>query len=79
MIHKKTIISNLSMVGKFLAQFQSNEYKKSDDVINNQFFFDEFIRKIKQSEQKNKWFTKNNICYALKHWSNLLQKDKLEF
>ena len=65
------------MVGKFLAQFQNNEYTKSDDVINNQFFFDEFIEKIKQSEQKNKWFTKNNIWYALKQWSNLLQKDKI--
>ena len=79
MTQKKTIISNLSMVGKFLAQFQNNEYTKSDNVINNQFFFDKFIGKIKQSEQKNKWFTKNNISFALKHWSNLLQKDKLEF
>ena len=78
MNHKKTIIQSLDMLGQFMNQFSNLEAKISIAVLHNDVFFNDFKQQIKRSQQQNGWFTKDNICYAINHWSKLLQKNNLK-
>lgn len=77
MNHKKNIISALTELGIFLSQFSSKDYKKSNDALHNDLFFDGFKHQLKLAEEHNRWFTKDNLCYALNQWSGLLQEKPL--
>ena len=78
MNHKKTIIQSLDMLGQFLGQFSNSEAKISNAVLHNDVFFNDFKQQLKFAQQQNGWFSKDNVCYALKQWSKLLQKNNLE-
>ena len=78
MNHKKTIIKSLDMLGQFLGQFSNSEAKISYAVLHNDVFFNDFKQQLKFAQQQNGWFSKDNVCYALKQWSKLLQKNNLE-
>jgi hypothetical protein len=78
MNHKKNIIHVLIELGHFLRQFASNEYQKSERVLHNDLFFDGFKHQLKLAQEYNGWFTKENLSFALKQWSDLLQEKPLE-
>ncbi|MEC8536822.1 MAG: acyl-CoA reductase, partial [Bacteroidota bacterium] len=78
MNHKKTIIQSLDMLGQFMGQFSSTEAKISNTVLHNDIFFNDFKQQLKFAQQQNGWFSKDNVCHALKQWSKLLQKNNLE-
>ena len=77
MNHKKTIIQSLVSLGAFMAQFSTPTPKKSKKVLHNNIFFDGFKHQLKLANEFNGWFTKVNLCFALKQWSELLQKQPL--
>lgn len=78
MNHKKNIIKTLTHLGDFLAQFSSIEPRKSEHVLYNDLFFDGFKHQLKLANEHNGWFTKENLCFALKQWSKVLQTEPLE-
>ena len=78
MNHKKNIIKTLTHLGDFLGQFSTIEPKKSEHALYNDIFFDGFKHQLKLANEHNGWFTKDNLCFALKQWSQVLQKKPLE-
>jgi len=65
-------INAFAKLGDFLSQFSNEVFQKNDNLEFNELFFDGFKQQIKLSEVHNAWFTKENIIYSLKTWSNLL-------
>ena len=78
MNHKKNIIKVLTQLGDFLAQFSSIEPKKSEHILYNDLFFDGFKHQLKLAQEHNGWFNVEHLCFALKQWSQVLQKETLE-
>ncbi len=78
MNHKKNIIKTLTHLGDFLGQFSTIEPKKSEHVLHNDLFFDGFKHQLKLANEHNGWFNKENLCFALKQWSQVLQTEPLE-
>ena len=59
-------------LGDFLRQFSNEVIQKADNVEHNDVFFDGFKHQLKLAEEHNGWFTKENIRFALKSWSEAL-------
>ncbi|WP_299100235.1 acyl-CoA reductase [uncultured Winogradskyella sp.] len=59
-------------LGAFLKQFENNEAVINNNIEANDLFFDGFKHQIKLAQEANGWFTKNNITFTLKNWSNAL-------
>ncbi|MCP4801585.1 MAG: acyl-CoA reductase [Bacteroidetes bacterium] len=59
-------------LGKFLTQFEQIDPVKGSSVKYNDLFFDGFKHQLKLAEETNGWFTKDNLIYSLKGWSNQL-------
>ena len=78
MNHKKTIIKSLVSLGEFISQFTSLTPIKSNKVLYNDVFFEGFKNQLKLASENNGWYTKSNLCYAMKQWSKLLQNDPLK-
>jgi len=65
-------------LGHFLGQFETVEFVKNNSVLHNEIFYDGFMHQIKLAEEHNGWFTKENICFACKNWSNALTKNNIK-
>lgn len=59
-------------LGAFLNQFQQNESIRNENIEANELFYDGFKHQLKLAEEHNGWFTKENITFTLKNWSNAL-------
>lgn len=64
-------------LGEFLEQFSNEVYQKNNNIEHNDTFYDGFKHQIKLAEEHNGWFTKENITFALKGWSDSLKKENL--
>tara|TARA_R110002050_G_scaffold74772_6_gene160256 strand:- start:21173 stop:22231 length:1059 start_codon:yes stop_codon:yes gene_type:complete len=64
-------------LGDFLSQFSNEVIQKKDNIKHNELFFDGFKHQLKLAEEHNGWFTKENIVFALKGWTELLTQDNL--
>jgi len=65
-------------LGAFLSQFSQEKFEKVAGIAHNDLFFDGFKHQIKIAQEKNSWFTKDNIIFALDSWSKALTKSNLE-
>lgn len=77
MISIQKRITAFAKLGTFLGQFSVENIKKIDNIEYNDIFFDGFLHQIKLAEEKNSWFTKNNILFSLNSWSKALLSDNL--
>jgi len=64
-------------LGEFLSQFSNNVFEKNDAIAYNDLFFDGFKHQINLAEENNGWFTKDNIAFALKGWSESLTHENM--
>jgi hypothetical protein len=64
-------------LGDFLSQFSVNNTTKRDDIEHNEIFFDGFLHQIKLAQEKNSWFTKDNILFSVESWSKSLDNNYL--
>jgi len=73
--HKKNIFVEL---GKFLGQFSENESTRSENVLHNDLFFDEFLDLIHLSQSHNGWYTPEQVFFAVNSWAEALTKENLD-
>lgn len=73
--HKKNIFVEL---GKFLSQFSENESTKSENVLYNDLFFNEFLDLIQLSQSHNGWYTPEQVFFAVNSWAEALTKENLD-
>ena len=64
-------------LGAFLNQFQQNESIRNENIEANALFYDGFKHQLKLAEEHNGWFTKENIVFTLKNWSNALTRNNI--
>ena len=64
-------------LGKFLSQFSETNCQKSDAVLHNDLFFEDFKALIQLSQSHNGWFTPENVYFALQSWAKALTEDNL--
>ncbi len=73
--HKKNIFVEL---GKFLSQFSENESSRSENVLHNDLFFNEFLDLIQLSQSHNGWYTPEQVFFAINSWAEALTKENLD-
>ena len=71
-MHLQQRINAFVELGKFLSQFKTTGIEKNENVSQNELFFEGFKHQIQLAYEYNKWFTKENILFALEGWSNQL-------
>ncbi|WP_282072251.1 acyl-CoA reductase [Polaribacter atrinae] len=64
-------------LGAFLGQFSIDKIKKIDNIEHNEIFFDGFLHQIKLAQEKNSWFTKDNILFSLNSLHKALTENNL--
>lgn len=64
-------------LGKFLSQFSRNQIQKKENILNNDLFFDGFQHQIKIAQERNEWFTKDNILFSIENWSKALTEEQI--
>ena len=70
-------ITAFAKLGDFLGQFSVDNIKKIDSIEHNEIFFDGFLHQMKIAQEKNSWFTKENILFSLNSLSKALTKSNL--
>ena len=66
-----------SKLGDFLSQFSTQKIEKKENISFNDLFFDGFLHQIKLAQEKNSWFTRENILFALESWDKSLKESNL--
>ncbi len=64
-------------LGTFLQEFYEYDNKPIDLIGVKKKWFNDFDQKITLSGHKNGWYTKENILFNIKKWSELLTEPKL--
>jgi hypothetical protein len=64
-------------LGKFLSQFSLDNSTINDAVLNNDLFYEDFLKLIEFSQSHNGWFTKEQVCYSVESWANALTEENL--
>ncbi|MFI1745917.1 acyl-CoA reductase [Thalassobellus sediminis] len=64
-------------LGEFLKQFSNEVIQKADNIEHNDLFFDGFKHQLKLAQEYNGWFTKENILFSIKGWTELLTQANL--
>ena len=59
-------------LGKFLSQFSLDNSAKNPSVVNNDLFYDDFLKLIDLSQSHNGWFTPNQVHFAIQSWAEAL-------
>lgn len=72
---KKSVFVEL---GKFLSQFSEETSARKATVLNNDLFFDDFIKLIKLSQSHNGWYTPEQVYFSIQAWAKALTKENLE-
>jgi hypothetical protein len=65
-------------LGKFLGQFQPEASIKNEDVLHNDPFFDSFQNLINNSQSHNRWFTEEQVYFAVQSWAEALTPANLD-
>ena len=65
-------------LGKFLSQFSVTNSLKSEKVLHNDLFFDDFISLIHLSQSHNGWYTPENVHFSINSWAEALTEENLE-
>ena len=64
-------------LGKFLSQFSLDNSAKNPSVVNNDLFYDDFLKLIDLSQSHNGWFTPNQVHFAIQSWAEALTEENL--
>ena len=66
------------LLGKFLSQFSEDNTAKNDTVPYNDSFFEDFTNLIQLSQSHNRWFTPEQVYFAIQSWAEALTEDNLD-
>jgi len=64
-------------LGDFLSQFSNEIIQKKESITHNNLFFEGFKNQLKLAEEDNGWFSKENMAFALKGWTESLSFENL--
>jgi len=65
-------------LGKFLSQFALDANAQKENVLYNDLFYNDFIALIELSQSHNRWFTQEQVYFAVQQWANALTEENLD-
>jgi len=65
-------------LGKFLSQFALDANARKENVLYNGLFYNDFIALIELSQSHNRWFTQEQVYFAVQQWANALTEENLD-
>lgn len=65
-------------LGNFLRQFSQDNSRKKDSVLHNDRFYDDMASLIRLSQSHNRWFTEEQVYFALQSWAKALTRKNLD-
>jgi len=65
-------------LGDFLKQFEIANPVPNKNIPFNDVFFDGMLHQLKLTEENNRWFSKENLQFAIQNWAKALRKENLE-
>lgn len=65
-------------LGRFLSQFHENESTLNPEIAYSDIFFDDFLKLIHLSQSHNRWFTPEQVFFAIESWSKALTPANLD-
>lgn len=65
-------------LGIFLKQFSQNKIEKKQNIQHNDLFFDGFKYQLKIAQENNKWFTNENLLFAIENWTKALSEENIK-
>lgn len=65
-------------LGKFLSQFSDEPAAHNDTIPYNDVFFNDFKALIDVSQSHNRWFTADNVRFAIQSWTKALTATNLD-
>ncbi|MDX1461664.1 MAG: acyl-CoA reductase [Marinirhabdus sp.] len=71
-------INAFAALGQFIGQFTAEPFEKSQNLPQNDPYFDKMQDVLSRASASNGWFTLDNIRFALQNWSVALQQENLE-
>ncbi|NNK87739.1 MAG: acyl-CoA reductase [Flavobacteriaceae bacterium] len=71
-------IAAFSKLGSFMRQFAEIKAVRDPGVPSNDLFFDGMKHQLQLAGENNSWFTRDNLAYAFRSWSELLTKESLQ-
>jgi hypothetical protein len=74
-LHKR--IEAFTKLGEFLSQFESRGINERQDLPWNETFIDPFRIQVKRAFESNGWFTQDNVHFAFRSWSKILNEKSL--
>ena len=70
-------IAAFSKLGSFMRQFADVNPVSDPDVPFNDLFFDGMAHQLKLAHENNSWFTRENLAYAFRSWTESLTEGSL--
>ena len=77
-MHLQERINAFIVLGRFLKQFSSEESLPISTIPGNKEYFEEMLQLIETAHHHNGWFTKDNVEFAIKNWSEALSEENLK-
>ena len=65
-------------LGRFLSQFSEEKNSRNESVLDNDLFFDDFIKLIHLSQSHNGWYTPQQVYFAIKSWADALTEENID-
>jgi hypothetical protein len=65
-------------LGTFLKQFAKETPIPNNSIPLNDIFFDGMLHQLKLTEENNRWFSKDNLRFAIENWAEALRQENLE-
>ncbi|MEX6625480.1 acyl-CoA reductase [Tenacibaculum salmonis] len=65
-------------LGVFLEQFSQKKIEKKENIAHNDLFFDGFKHQLKIAGENNKWFTNENLLFAIESWTKALSEENIQ-
>lgn len=65
-------------LGRFLSQFHKNGSVEDAAVKNNSPYFEDFLQLIQLSQSHNRWFTPEQVYFAIESWAEALTPANLD-
>ena len=70
-------IAAFSELGTFMRQFAKVIPERNPDLPFNDLFYDGMRHQLQLAQENNSWFTRENLAFAFRSWSELLTEESL--
>lgn len=65
-------------LGNFLGQFSLENSQPKENVLFNDIFYNDFLDLIQLSQSHNRWFTPEQVYFAIDQWAQALTQSNLD-